>query len=63
VALRTGGFLMSPIMFLCNGSKLNSGSTSVVAVKSPDGFHWKFTTVIARAWDFDSSEGWAAFTS
>ena len=57
VVLRSGGFLMSPIMFLCNGSKLSGAATSVVAVRSRDGFHWRFTTVIARAWDFASTEG------
>jgi hypothetical protein len=57
VVLRTGGYLMSPVMFLCNGSKVRSDASSVVAVRSIDGYQWSFTTVIARAWDFDSAEG------
>ena len=53
-----GGYVMTPIMFLCEGSNTSKEATSVVAMRSDaSGKKWKSTAVIAHAKDFHTTEG------
>ena len=53
-----GGYVLTPIMFLCQGSNTSKEATSVVAMRSDaSGKKWKSTAVIAHAKDFHTTEG------